>query len=152
MKRKSIKELTEDEAREILNYVYPDKDYWFEGLHYDSKVEKDGSRQVTFGLRPLIGIGYRNDLGDRCMIHFDNTKVVLWLYKNGYDIEEQLEENKYMTQMEYDFENLAFAITWHCESKPNHLKEEGKEDTYTLEKTREILLKAVNKYYYDTEY
>lgn len=150
--RKSVKELTEEEAKEILKFAYPDKDCWFDEIHHESKVEEDGSRQVTFGMRPIIGIGYRNDLGDRCMLHFDNTKAVLWLYRNGYDIEEQLEINKDMTQMEHDFENLAFAISWHCEARPRHLKEDGKEDDYTLEKTREILIKEVNKYYYDTEY
>lgn len=150
--KKSIKELTEEEAREILKFVHPDKDYWFDKLHHESKVEEDGTRQVTFGLRPIIGISYRNDMGDRCMIHFDNTRAMLWLYRNGYDIEEQLEINKDMTQMEYDLEELAFAITWHCESRPKHLKEEGKEDNYTLEKTRKVLLKAADRYFYDTDY
>jgi hypothetical protein len=150
---KSIKELTDKEAEEMLKFVYPDRDYWFDKVHLESKIEEDGSRQVTFGMRPIIGISYMAGVNhDRCMLHFDDTRAILWLYKNGYDIEEQLTMNKDFSRIEMDLENLAYEIHWTCDHAPNSMKEKGAKEAFTLEKTRERLLEAANKYYYDTDY
>jgi len=109
---KDIKDLTEAEAEQILKFVYPNKkDNSFSGLHFKRIKNEDGSEDMTFSFRPIIGIEYHNGQ-DRCILHFDNTKVVLWLYKNGYDITELLEHNSYLSEMEKDFENFAFEIKW----------------------------------------
>src|ERR1035437_3072833 len=108
---KNIKELTEDEAKQILEFVYPNKDNLFRELSFEPKITEDGRQQVTLGMRSIIGIEYHNGQ-DGCIIHFDNTKVVLWLYKNGYDITQLLETNSYLSEMETDFENFAYEIDW----------------------------------------
>jgi len=154
MERKDIKELTEEEAKEILETVYPDEDVAFDKIHFEEpERDEDGMRQVTFGLRSIIGIAFRAGLNwDGCMLHFDDTRVVNWLYKNGYEIGPLLESNKDMSKIEMDLENLAYDIHWHCEVNPKSLKEKDKEGYYTLEKTRELLLESANKYYYGTDY
>lgn len=49
---KNIKELTEDEAKQILEFAYPnDKDNWFRKLSFEPKITEDGKQQVTFGMR-----------------------------------------------------------------------------------------------------
>ena len=79
-------DMTLDEAKQILEFAYPkDKDNWFRKLSFEPKITEDGRQQVTFGMRPIIGIEYHNGQ-DNCILHFDNTKVVLWLYKNGSSI------------------------------------------------------------------
>lgn len=145
---KKIEELTEVEAREILEFVFPKKESYekyFTGLSLKPVITEDGSQQVTFGLRPIIGIKYHNGQ-DNCILHFDNTKVVLWLYKNGYDITELLEMNSHFSEMESDFENFSFAIHWLIE-KRKHI-EEDKKHLYTLDYVIEELKKYNEKYYY----
>lgn len=76
MNNKNINELTEKEAKEILQFVYPnDKNFCFMDIALKSKINKDGSQQVTFSLRSIIGIKYHNGV-DNCILHFDNTKVL----------------------------------------------------------------------------
>lgn len=153
--RKDVKELTEDEAKEILELVYPDDEtVWFDKIYIEEpKPDKDGRRQVTFGFRPIIGIAFKCGINhDGAILHFDDTRVVNWLYKNGYEVGELLEMNKNLSKLEIDIENLAYAISWHCKANPKFLKEKGKEDYYTLEKTRELLIEAANRYYYDVDY
>jgi hypothetical protein len=109
---KDIKELTGDETKQILEFVYiNDKDKYFRKLSFEPKINENGNEQVTMGIRSIIGIEYYNGQ-DNCILHFDNTKVVLWLYKNGYDITKLLEVNSYLSEMEYDFEQFAFAISY----------------------------------------
>lgn len=145
---KKIEELTEAEAREILEFTFPNKkDYekYFRGLSLKPVIDEEGRQQVTFGMRPIIGIQYHNGQ-DNCILHFDNTKVVLWLYKNGYDITDMLEMNSHFSEMETDFENFAFAIHW-LREKRNHI-DEDKKHLYTLEYVLEELKKYNEKYYY----
>jgi len=141
---KSIKELTEEEAKEIFDFVFADEDEYrgYSGLAKVPIIEEDGSMRVTMGLRPIVGIKYRNDSGDGCLLPFDNTKVMLWLYKNGYDIEEQLEYNKDLTKVEHDIENLAYAVSWHCEQQKDH----------TMDTLKKVLIERIDYFYYDREY
>ena len=143
---KNIKELTEDEAKQILEFAYPkEKDNWFRKLSFEPKITEDGKQQVTFGMRSIIGIEYHNGQ-DNCILHFDNTRVVLWLYKNGYDITELLEANSYLSEMEKDFENFSFAIHWLGETRKHIAKD--KEHIYTLDYVLEELKNYNDKYYY----
>lgn len=153
MERKDIKELTDKEAEEILKEVYPDEEVSFDKIHFEETPrDEDGMRQVTFGLRPIVGIAFRAGFNwDGCMLHFDDSRVINWLYKNGYEIGSLLEMNKDMSKIEMDLENLAYEIHWHCDHNPKVLEERGKKG-YTLEDTRKYLIDAANKYYYDTDY
>lgn len=138
--KKNIKDLTENEAKEIFEFSIDDKDCYFEGVSHESAVDEDGSRRVTLEMRPIIGIKYRNHSGDGCILHFDNTRVVLWLYRNGYDIEEQLECNKDLSKIETDLENLSFSIYWHCNENNKH----------SLESLKKQMLESIDKYYYNS--
>jgi hypothetical protein len=143
---KNIKELTEDEAKQILEFAYPnDKDNWFRKLSFEPKITKDGNEQLTFGMRSIIGIEYHNGQ-DNCILHFDNTKVVLWLHKNGYDITELLEANSYLSEMEKDFENFAFSID--CMSKGDEGFRDGYKQNWTLEYVTKKCKELLNTYYY----
>ena len=143
---KNIKELTEDEAKQILEFAYPkDKDNWFRKLSFDPKITEDGKQQVTFGMRSIIGIEYHNGQ-DNCILHFDNTKVVLWLYKNEYDITELLEANSYLSEMEKDFENFAFEITWMAKGEEG-FRDDVKQN-WTLDYVKRKCKELVDKYYY----
>ena len=143
---KKIEELTEVEAEEILKFVYPDEKYnWFKKLSFEPVIEADGSQRVTFGMRSIIGIEYHNGQ-DNCILHFDNTKVVLWLYKNGYDITDFLEANSYLSEMEEDFENFSFAISWMAKGEDGF--REGSKQNWTLEYVTKKCEELLEKYYY----
>ncbi len=141
---KNIKDLSEDEAIQILEFVYSNNEYSFTKISFDRKITKDGE-QITFNGRSIIGIEYHNGQ-DNCILHFDNSKAILWLYKNGYDITEQLEENSYFSEMEKDFENFSFNIYWLVD-KRNHIKK-NKIHLYTLDYVLDELKKYNDKYYY----
>ena len=142
---KKIEELTETEAREILTFVFPKEDYWFKELSMNPKINEDGSQQVTFGFRSIIGVLYHNGQ-DNCILHFDDTKVVLWLYKHGYDIGELLEANKHLSQMEMNFENFAFAIEY-IKIKQERLTDENR-DKFTIDYILKEYERAAERYYY----
>jgi hypothetical protein len=143
---KNIKELTEEEAKEILKFVYPnDEYYWFKKLSFEPVITENGKQQITFGGRSIIGIEF-HDGQDNCILHFDNSKAVLWLYKNGYDITELLEANSYFSQMEIDFENFAFAIEWM--SKGEEGFRDGFQQNWTLEYVTKKCRELLDKYYY----
>lgn len=143
---KKIEELTEVEAEEILKFVYPDEKYnWFKKLSFEPVIEKDGSQRVTFGMRSIIGIEYHNGQ-DNCILHFDNTKVVLWLYKNGYDVADLLEANSHYSEMETDFENFAFGISWMAKGEEGF--REGSKQNWTLEYVTKKCKELLERYYY----
>jgi hypothetical protein len=143
---KNIKELTEEEAKEILKFVYPnDENHWFKKLSFEPVITENGKQQITFGGRLIIGIEFHNGQ-DNCILHFDNSKAVLWLYKNGYDITELLEANSYFSQMEIDFENFAFAIEWM--SKGEEGFRDGFQQNWTLEYVTKKCRELLDKYYY----
>lgn len=150
--RKDIKELTNDEAKEIFDYVNTDEYAYFEALITEPEIDNEGNIRVTLGLRPAVGIYYRNGSGDGCLLHFDHTGVISWLYNNNYEIGVLLENNKYLSNIEEDIDNLAFAIHWQCKGKPENLLQTIGVDSVTLDKTREELLKAADRYYYNVEY
>ena len=60
---------------------------------------------------------------------------MLWLYKHGYDIEEQLEVNQDLSQIETDLDNLAFEVAFLAK----HLADE---------KTKERLTDLLQNNYY----
>jgi hypothetical protein len=143
---KNIKKLTEDEAKEILKFVYPDDDdYWFQKLSFKPVITEDGKQQISFGGRPLIGIEFHNGQ-DNCILHFDNSKAVLWLYKNGYDITELLEANSYFSQMEQDFQNFAFGVEWM--SKGDEGFRESVKQNWTLDYVKKRCQELLEQYYY----
>lgn len=133
---KKINELTEDQAKEIIEFVYPDKGYFLQGLSFEPEFNKEGHEHVTFGMRSQIGILYHSDQ-DKCILHFDDTKVVLWLYNNGFDIKEILEMNDYMSEMENDFDNAMFEVHF-------TLEHWGK---YNMKKLEKKFKKIVEEYY-----
>lgn len=142
---KNIKELTENEAKQILEFVFPNNKYiYFKHISFEPKMTDKG-QQVTFNMMPIIGIEYHNGQ-DNCILHFENTKVVLWLYKNGFDITEFLETNSYFTEMESNFDTFAMSISWMAKGK-NGFKKEN-EHLWTLEYVQSKCKELLNKYFY----
>jgi hypothetical protein len=140
--KKNINELTLNEAKQILNFVYPNNKHYNIKLCFNSE-----DNRLTMGLRPVIGITYNNGVtNDGMVLHFDNTKVLLWLYKNNYDITNMLEENAYMSEMEDDFENLAFAV--HDMSKGEEAFKGEDRDMWTLEYVKNKCKELVDEYFY----
>ncbi len=144
---KNIKELSSDEAAQILDFVYPNSGdlYWFQKLSFEPIVSEDNKQQITLGGRSIIGIKYHNGQ-DNCILHFDNTKVVLWLYKNGYDITDLLESNSYLTEMENDFDDFAFNIQWMAKGEDSFRDDVKK--NWTLDYVKKRCKELVDKYYY----
>ena len=101
--------LTDAEASEILEYVYPNKGYWTTKVVHSVQPEPDGSYQITFGGRLPIGIHYHNGQ-DNCILHFDSLKVIHWLYGHGYEIEDLIKENFYLETMESRLDRISFEI------------------------------------------
>lgn len=64
-------------------------------------ITEEGHEQLTLGMRTIIGVEYHNGQ-DNCILYFDNSKVILWLYNNGYDIKEFLENNKHFSEMKLE--------------------------------------------------
>lgn len=142
---KKITELTEEEAKEILKFVYPERDVWYNGLQLEPKVNEDGSQQVTFQMRPIVGIIYFNEYNDRCVLHFDNHKTIFWLYKNGYDVLALLEDVQDDTKEISKLEDIIFGFIW--------IKERFKKATIVQKKnfTPEYIISEIerleNEYY-----
>lgn len=142
---KKIEDLTNEQGKEILKFVFPTKDYYFKNISFNPKFNDDKTGQfVTFNGRSIIGIEYHDDQ-DNCILHFDDTRVVLWLYKNNFDIIEQLETNKNMSQIEIDFDNMAFAIHWL--SKVNEIVKEDLQKNLTTEYYIKECKRIYNDYY-----
>lgn len=144
---KSIKDLTKEDAKAILAFVYADKDEndrYFIDISHEPHINEDGKQHITFGGRSIIGIQYHNGQ-DRCILHFDNTKAILWLYKNGYDILEQLEDNQEMSSEEIDFDNLAFVM-YQFSLGDEAFKPEVKHN-WTVEYVQRRAKEAYEKYY-----
>lgn len=142
---KNIKELTIKEATQILEFVFHNKEYSVTSLSFEPIFDKDGKQNITFSCDSIIGILYHNGQ-DRCLLHFYNTKVILWLYNNGYDIKDLLESSAHLSQLSNDFDSFALAIH-SLVDKQNHVKED-KKHLYTLEYVLENLTKYLNKYYF----
>lgn len=147
MERKKIKELTEKEAEEILEFVYPEEDKWFQKLSFEPHETEDGKGEhITFNGRSIIGIEYvGGPNNDRCILHFDNTKVVLWLYNHGYEIGELLEGNKYHSEEIDDFSDMAFEVK--CLSEGEDSFKDGYKQNWTLEYVKNKCKEILEKYY-----
>lgn len=151
---KDLKTLTLDEAKEILEYYYPNKtdlsnsknyEYWVTGLSFESVKNEDGNTPITFGGRLIVGILY-HDSRDNCILHFNDTKVVAWLYSHGYDIGELLEQNKYLSAMESDFDSVVYWLS-SFSKWPNHWSEDFNAN-FTLEWVAKKSQELLEKYYY----
>ncbi len=142
---KKINELTEEEGKEILKFVFPDKDYQFLQLSFEKQFNEDGNEWVTMGFRSIIGILYLNDYPDRCLLHFDDTKVVLWLYKNGFEILEQLEQNQNLTKLEQHFDEFIYGV--HSLRIRKELVSEEVKSLITLEYVLKNLKELEDRYY-----
>jgi len=142
---KDIKELTEDETRQILEFVYPNnKDNFLKKISFEPKITEEGYQQITLGGRDIIGIEYHNGQ-DNCILHFNNTRVVLWLYKNGYDITDLLESNAYMSEMENDFSDAMFEVSWLSEGEAVFSPEVIQ--NWTLDYVKRRCTEIYNKYF-----
>jgi hypothetical protein len=148
MEKKKISELTIDETKDILDFVYPDGDHFNVGLSFEPVKSEDGKGQrITMGGRSIIGITYRRGINnDGMILHFDHSKVVLWLYKNGYDVESLLEENAYMSEMESDFENFAFKVEQMSKGEDGF--REGYKQNWTLDYVKKKCKELIETYYY----
>lgn len=83
---RDIKTLTDQEAKEFLDKIFQDEKVYFEEVSFERKIEEDGKEQVTWSGQSLIGIKYRNDNGDGCMIFFEDLRFVKWAHEKGFDI------------------------------------------------------------------
>ena len=127
--RKSIIKLSNKEAEEIVKYCFPDSNLYFKGITHseDIKPNEDGSFRVTMGGRLPVGIHYINDYPDNCILHFDNPKVVSWLYQHNYEVGDLLKENEDYIDIERWEEKFSYFA--HQLSTNN----EGKKSFETLE-------------------
>lgn len=152
--RKNIKELTDQQAKEILEFVYPNETdlsnpknykYWFTKLSFESTMDKNGREQLTFDFLPIIGIQYHNGQ-DNCILYFNNSKVVLWLYNNGFEIEEFLIANQHYSEMEKDFNNFAFGIEYIAKGEDGF--KDGYKHNWTLDYVKKKCSELIEEYYY----
>jgi hypothetical protein len=143
---KDIKEISKEEAIELLSFVYPKYDEnSFINIHHDWIKTEDGHLIIPFSGGSTIGVEYHNGQ-DRCILPFNNSKSVLWLYKKGFDITSLLEENSYFSNMEYSFSN--FAIEVEVMSKGEESFRDGYKQNWTLEYVMNKCKNLLQKYYY----
>lgn len=146
MKRKPITDLSIEEANEILDFVYPGDDHTNIRLSF-IPVKCENGEKITMGGRSIVGITYRGGINnDGMVLHFDNSKAVLWLYQNGYEIEELLNENICMSEMQSDFSNFAQEV------ELMSIGEDGFKDGYkhnwNLDYVKKKCKELLEKYYY----
>lgn len=72
--KKSLKDITENECKQILKDVLSNEETHFNQLYF----YKDGTTRWL--------IIYTNIDQDICEIGYDDTRVILWLYNHEYDI------------------------------------------------------------------
>lgn len=108
------KELTEQNAKDILEFVFPEEiksgDIVYVEILKSNGIDR-GFKNITSDNIPVVGIEYRDFFG-RNVLEINNTKVILWLYKNGYDIFELLAVNKYLSEMEDNFYDICLDIRY----------------------------------------
>lgn len=107
---RNIETLTLDEAQEILNFCFPNKNFSPVDLFFEPKFAKDRGFQLTLDGELVVGIMYHNNQ-DYCILHFFNSKVVLWLYQHGFNIEQFLIRNSDFSEKLKDFDLFAFAVS-----------------------------------------
>ena len=141
---KNITELTEDEAEEILKFVYPNKWTGFQGISHKPVIDEEGRQQITFCGKPIIGIKYLGEQ-DGYVLPFNNHKVVLWLYKHGYNIESLLEENKHTDELLADYWELS-DLVYRLSNGEKSFAESAKQN-YTLEYVERTCKEALDEFY-----
>ncbi len=155
--KKDIKSITEKEAKEILEYLFPNETslsnpknykYNFTKISHEMVLDKEGYQQISFGGRSLIGIFYYNDkIGDECILHFDDIRILPWLYENDYDILDLLKENIIYYDMGNNFDNFAFAVLQL--SKGVHAFAEGYKQNWNLEYVHNKCVELLDEYFYE---
>ena len=118
---KTIRELTFQDAEHILEYVFPNQTPLSNPKSYEKcvlgidfePVKLEDGYQVGWDGRFITGITYHNGQ-DKCILHFDDIKVISWLYKNGYDISSLLPDLQTYVEILEDcyskFDQLYFEI------------------------------------------
>ena len=90
---KSIRELTEEEAKSILKECVDHDDWVYSKLSFDPVIDKDGHQQVTFSGDSIVGIIYKSGPNyDSCLKSFNDLKVMKWLAIHNYDISELFDQ------------------------------------------------------------
>lgn len=147
---KNIKDLTDNEAIEILKDVFSNEKHphKFIKISKEKIISSEDKEQIILGGNSIIHILYDNG-DDECILHFTDTKVVLWLYKNNYNITDLLEYNKYLTDMENNFEKFAISILIISKGKKGYAK--GYEQNYTLENIENRCKVLLDRYYYEQD-
>jgi len=145
---KNIREITKEECEEALEYVYPGKNYYYTGISHDMVIDEQGRQQLMLSGRSIIGIRYHNGQ-DNAVLHFDNTKLLVWLYKNGYDISEQLEVNSEMSEDEHGVSMMAFGMLSLAKGIDGF--REGYKQNWTLEYVQKKCISLLDKWYYKSE-
>jgi len=147
---KPLTELTHKDGERIFEFYFPGKtplfdpksyDYWFTEIRHESIVDEYGMRQISLSSgRPIIGIMGKGGLNcDNILLHFDDPKVMLWLYQNGFDIEEQLKENVGMFEDREALEHLVQGILQFSKG------EDAFADTHKHNCTREFYINESKK-------
>ncbi len=94
---KNIRELTKEEAEQILEFVYPER------------IKYNAFKKFTFNESDHAALQYHNGQ-DNCSLYFTNTKLILWLHKHGYEITKLLENIAHYSEQLNDFDNLGYYV------------------------------------------
>lgn len=124
--RKKITELTIKEAEEIVKSTGV-KDFIIDELSFEPKIDEEGHQQITFSGESIIGICYRAGSNyDGYLLPFNELKVIKWLFNNGYDINDLLDE----ANERYQSLNEEFKEIW---------------DTYCKEDLDKLIKKQIDE-------
>lgn len=143
--KKNIRELTEDEAKEIIEFVHPGRDCFFRGLSFDRVLDEEGHENITMSGHSIIGIQYHNGQ-DGCLLLFNNVKVISWLYEHNYEIKDLLEKNHYIDNLEKNYDLMGFSV--HMLSKGTDAFADDAKDRFTLEYVIKKCKEIVDNYYF----
>lgn len=83
---KSLNQLTDNDAREILASLFPNEDIMFDSIILEPIIENN-SFQITFTGQPVMYcIKYRFGFNlDGACVFLDHPMVIDWLNKNNFD-------------------------------------------------------------------
>jgi hypothetical protein len=137
---KPLIELTADQAKEILEFALSNSDWIFSKI----SIEPDDPNQLTFEGKRCIGIEYHFDQ-DTYILPFNDSKVVLWLYQNGFEILDYLIENQNDSQSLADFDDLAFEVF--CLSKGTENFSDNFKHNWSLDFVKQKCENIYKKYY-----
>lgn len=137
---KKLTELTDEQAKEILNFVFNNEGYSFSKISFVA----DDPSQITMGGSRCIGIEFHNGQ-DNCILGFNNSKVVIWLYQNGFDIIDQLIQNKDVSDDLAAFDHIAFEVF--CLSHGEEMFRGNTKKNWTLDYVKKKCSEIYEKYY-----